>query len=287
MLIAVCSLKGSPGVTTFSVALAARWPAPAHCVLLECDPAGGDLAARFALASSPGLLSLAAAARHDTDADLVWQHTQRLPGGLPAVAAPPGADQARAALTALAADHSRHPDLLREAANTPGTVLIVDCGRVDPGSPALPILRAADMMLLLARPHADDLAHLAARLPVVARWSTQPGLLLVGAGHSAAEVTRELGVPVMAVIPHDRPGAALLSGHPTRGRRPSRSPLGRAASRIAARLAGPLTPAPSPAPLTIADHPRPVMDAPQYLTAPTAPDRGTRNGRPLPKRSTT
>ena len=66
-LIAVCSLKGSPGVTTFSVALAARWPVTDRCVLVECDPSGGDMATRFALASSPGLVSLAAATRRSTD----------------------------------------------------------------------------------------------------------------------------------------------------------------------------------------------------------------------------
>ena len=49
MLVAVCSVKGSPGVTTFCMALAAQWPAQTRCVLLECDPSGGDLATRFAL----------------------------------------------------------------------------------------------------------------------------------------------------------------------------------------------------------------------------------------------
>src|SRR5262249_53388734 len=82
MLVAVLSLKGSPGVTTFSIALAARWPATARALLVEADPSGGDIATRFSLASAPGLVSFAAAARRSTDPGLIWQHAQALPGGL-------------------------------------------------------------------------------------------------------------------------------------------------------------------------------------------------------------
>src|ERR1700716_3587109 len=96
MLVAVVSVKGSPGVTTFSVALAARWPAPARTLLVEADPSGGDVGVRFSLASTPGLVSLAAAARRSDDPAVVWQHTQALPGGLPVAAAPPEAVRAGA-----------------------------------------------------------------------------------------------------------------------------------------------------------------------------------------------
>ena len=67
MLVSVASVKGSPGVTSAALALAAVWPRPV--VLLEADSCGGDLAYRCsaagggAVASSPGLLQLAAAVR--------------------------------------------------------------------------------------------------------------------------------------------------------------------------------------------------------------------------------
>ena len=41
MLIALCSVKGAPGVTTSALALALSWPRPV--VLAELDPAGGDV----------------------------------------------------------------------------------------------------------------------------------------------------------------------------------------------------------------------------------------------------
>ncbi|MEV0675888.1 chromosome partitioning protein [Actinosynnema sp. NPDC050436] len=241
MLISILSLKGSPGVTTLAVALAARWPAPARPLVVEADPSGGDLGLRVSLSSTPGLVSLAAAARRGGDADLVWRHTQHLPGGLPVVSAPPDADQARAALAALAPDPTGGLGVLRAAADRPGVVVIVDCGRVDPGSPALPIVRACDAVVLLSRARADDLAHLPRRLPTIARWSPNPVLLLVGEGYSTAEVARELGVPPLGRVPDDPNGAAVLCGRPNTlrwGRSgPSHSALGRCAHRVATELA--------------------------------------------------
>lgn len=241
MLISVLSLKGSPGATTLAVALAARWPAPSRALVAEADPSGGDLGLRFSLSSTPGLVSLAAAARRGGDADLVWQHTQQLPGGLLVIAAPPDADQARAALSAMAPDPTSGLGVLRAAANQPGVVVIADCGRVDPGSPALPIVRSSDVVVLLSRAHADDLAHLPRRLPTVGRWSPNPVLLLVGEGYSTAEVARELGVPPLGRVPDDPNGAAVLCGRSNKlrwGRSgPAHSALGRFAHRVATELA--------------------------------------------------
>jgi hypothetical protein len=262
MLVAVCSLKGSPGVSTFSVALAARWPVPARRVLVECDPSGGDVATRFGLASSPGLVSLAAAARRSSDPELLWRHTQALPGGLPVVAAPPGADHALAALSALAPEESGEAGVLRLAAKAPNAVVIADCGRVDPSSVVLPIVCSADVMLLLSRAHADDLAHLATRLSTVGRWSPRPGLLLVGEGYSAAEVSRELGVPVMGRIPEDRPAAAALCGRPSARSTTARSELGQSAVTIARTVLSGQPAPPGPAPSrTPAGQPMPAPRA--------------------------
>jgi len=245
MLIAVCSLGGSPGVTTWSVALAARWPEPAHPVVVECDPSGGSLAVRFGINPTPGLVSLTAAARRDTTAGLLWDHAQPLPGGLPVVVAPPGADYTRAALATLADSRRDSVSVLRSAAARPASMVIADCGRLDTGSPAVAIAREADRVLLLVRSRADELARLAAGLSLVDLWAMRPGLLLVGPGYSAAEVTRELGVPVIATIPHDDKGANALSGIAGPRRGPVRSPLGRAAHAVATALVEPRTEAPA------------------------------------------
>lgn len=240
MLVAVLSVKGSPGVTTFSVALAARWPSRGRALLIEADPSGGDVGTRFSLASTPGLLSLAAAARRSDDPSVVWQHAQALPGGLAVVAAPPDADRARAALSTLVGDPAAGVGILRAAANAPDTAVIADCGRIDAGSPAMPIVRLADAMILLTRARAEDLAHLARRLPAIGRWAPRPAMLLVGEGYSAAEVVRELGVPPLGRLPDDPLGAAVLCGRPSalRLRRsgPVHSALGQVAHQVATVL---------------------------------------------------
>ncbi|MEC3978893.1 chromosome partitioning protein [Amycolatopsis sp. H20-H5] len=249
MLIAVLSLKGSPGTTTFSVALAARWPSPARPLIVEVDPSGGDIATRFSLESSPGLLSLTAAARRNNDPAAVWQHAQALPGGLPVVAAPPDADRARAALSALTADQAAGVSILRAAANAADTVVVADCGRIDAGSPALPIVRCADAMVLLTRAHADDLAHLARRLPAIGRWNAHPVMLLVGEGYSSAEVAHELGVPPLGRVPDDPHGAGVLCGRPSSPRwgrgGPAHSALGHVAHRVAKVLVARQPPPPT------------------------------------------
>jgi MinD-like ATPase involved in chromosome partitioning or flagellar assembly len=101
-LVALSSVKASPGVTTTSLALAALWPA-ARRLVIEADPSGGDLGAWLGLAPAPGLASLAAAIRHDRSPGAAWRHAQALPGGgVSVVAAPAGAEQATACLSTLA-----------------------------------------------------------------------------------------------------------------------------------------------------------------------------------------
>jgi len=230
-LVALASLKGSPGVTTAAVGLAAGWPSGQQPVVVECDPAGGDLLARFRLEASPGLMSLAAAVRHRAGTGLLWEHTQRLPGGLPVIAGPAGTEQARASLAQVT---RRGTEVLRWAAGRAGTVVIADCGRLDADSPASKVIRDADVLLLLTRAHDDALAHVAVQWPAVACWTRRPSLVLVGDGYPTGEVTRALDIPVTARLPEDPAGAAALGGRPGRRRTaPARSPLGRALARLA------------------------------------------------------
>ncbi|MEB8338050.1 MinD/ParA family ATP-binding protein [Streptomyces endophyticus] len=235
-LVALCSLKGSPGVTTAALALAAGWPAGQRPVLVECDPAGGDLLARFRLALSPGLVTLTAAARRTQRSTEIEEHTQRLPGGLPVVVGPAGAEQARAVLRQLA---NSRTDELRRAANDPGAVVVADCGRADPDSPALKIVNAADVLLLVARAHDDALSHVSARWDEVSHWAPPVCLLLVGDGHATRAIEQALSLDVLGRVPEDRRGAALLGGRSGPRRASARTPLAGAMARIAATVAAP------------------------------------------------
>jgi hypothetical protein len=241
MLIALASVKGSPGVTTFALALAASWPADVRRVVIECDPAGGDLAQRFGLAASPGLLSLAAAAREPVDPDVVWSHTQPLPGGVQVIPGPPGGHQARAALSTLTSGASP----LYGMARRPEVAVFADCGRLDPASPAEAVIRRADVLLLISGTYSDELAHLATRVHELGHTATRACLILTGGGHPTHEVERELGIPVMARIPHDPSASERYTGRAAPGRRRTGG-LVRVASVVARTLSGETPREPSP-----------------------------------------
>jgi hypothetical protein len=151
--------------------------------------------------------------------------------------APPGSRHTRAALHILAG--AEHP-LLPAAASEPGVVVLADCGRVDPGTPAEAIARQADALVLLTGTRAEDLAHTAARLSELARWTPRPGLLLTGDGYPTAEVERELGIPAIGRLPHDPPAVATLPGRrPLFARRSRTGGLARHVGALARTLASP------------------------------------------------
>src|SRR2546429_9421650 len=63
-MIDVCYVKSRSGSTTTAVGLAVVLPESARPVVVECDPAGGDLTLRHGLRSAaPGLVELATASR--------------------------------------------------------------------------------------------------------------------------------------------------------------------------------------------------------------------------------
>ncbi|WP_412538649.1 hypothetical protein R8Z50_22690 [Longispora sp. K20-0274] len=205
MFLTIGSLKGSPGATTISVGLAALWPGEA-AVMVEADPAGGDLAARFGGCVEPGLTTLAAAGRSGARA-VLSEHAQLLPVGVSAVLAPPG-DAAAAAVGALAT--SGRTVLA-------GNPVVVDLGRVSQGGAGMALAAASDMFLLVIRPTVEEQAQLAARLPwLVAATSGRLSLVLAGGGpYSARQITDAYGLPVAAHLAWHEGTAGVLSGRTT------------------------------------------------------------------------
>jgi hypothetical protein len=227
-LVALASLKNSPGVTTTALALGAVWPPERRVLIAEVDPAGGDVAGRFRLPGEPGLLALGAAARRHDPAQRMWQFCQRLPGGLAVLTAPLTTEQARRAMAI--------PGLADAFASMEADVL-ADCGRLDPASPALNVIRRADVLLLLARPVYTELKRLAEPLPGLHDLRSRLGVVLIGKGnYPPAEVATALGIDVLGALPFDARGAAVLSGAPTGKGALRRSPLLRYAQGLARLL---------------------------------------------------
>jgi len=160
-LYAVCSAKGSPGVSTAAVALALTWAGPA--VVADLDPAGGDLSLRYRdqegrpLDPDRGLMSLAAAVRRGSEGVQVENHLQAAGGRLPLLVGVTRPEQ----VTALGTSWQH---VSRSLASLPGHDVLADCGRVLPGSATMPVLTQADAILILTRPSMEELYHLRERL---------------------------------------------------------------------------------------------------------------------------
>jgi hypothetical protein len=168
-LLALTSAKHAPGVTAAAIALAlAAGPEPVS-LIVEADPAGGDLAARCEARIEP------------------W-----------ALLAPPSPHLTTSALGALG------DRLVDGLASWPGTV-VADCGRWEAHGPAAPLLRAADAVLIVLRPTVEGVEHVRARLEEITAAATGAlGALVVGdRPYPAADVAAALGIPVAGTLPLD------------------------------------------------------------------------------------
>ena len=197
-------------------------------LLVEADPAGGTLAASSGWPPEPSLVSLAAAARRGGDPALVWEHCQQLPGGAQVLAAPAPGEQARGALGMLGPLLGRLGELEAE--------VLVDCGRLDPGSPALSLWEAAGTAVLVARPRLADLQALASWLE--GRPDTrQIGLVTVGDGpYPDGEIVEALGLEVLGRLPWDPDAAEVLTSVAASARQLRMAPLVRSVRTLADRL---------------------------------------------------
>jgi MinD-like ATPase involved in chromosome partitioning or flagellar assembly len=203
-LLALTSAKHSPGVTTAALAFAvASGPLPVSLVV-EADPAGGDLAARCELALEPGLGSLAAAGRHGSPVDIA-EHVQILPAGPFGLLAPTSPAQATGALDALGGR-------LLEGCGAWDGAVVLDCGRWQGDAAAAALVSAADVLLVVLRPSVDGVEHVRARLDEfrAAGAGTLAGIVVGDKPYPPAEIAAVLGFPVVGVLPFDARGARAL-----------------------------------------------------------------------------
>jgi hypothetical protein len=254
-VVSVLAGKGSPGVTTTALLLAAVWPRPA--VFAECDPSGGDVVFRLRtedgspLAGDRGVVSLATALRGAASSPVVADHVQVVDGGLPVlvgVASPAHA-------TALAGSWRGLADAL--AGWSDGDVF-ADCGRLS-GEPATrELLRCSARVLVLCRATAAGVAHTRAALEQLhaGRDGAPVSVLVIGDGDAPGQVgaaLRGLGeLDVIGPVALDVDAALALAGRWTRR-------LDRSALAVSARLVARTIDARLPRPATSA-VPAPVAD---------------------------
>jgi len=235
-MIAVAAAKSSPGTSTVAELLAQLADSVRRRVLIDCDPAGGDWLLRPGVTPEPGLASLAMAGRRGLAAMEVLNHVQLLGDGLEVVVAPAAARQASSALDIIANQLVAH---LRDV----DADAIVDCGGLTPSSPALPLAQAADAVVLVARPTASAMVHVAPWVEQLTTGGARVVVVLVEHGHRPAElayrpaeVAEALGVEVLGPVADDPATSAALYAAPGRLSRFTRSRLVRSMVPVAAAV---------------------------------------------------
>jgi hypothetical protein len=198
--------------------------------LVEADPFGGVIAARYGLTDTPGLSTLAARSRGGLDTAAVEEHLQHLPGGLPVLVGPPSPEETQAVWRDVA-----HP--LAEWAGSQSDVdVIVDRGRLPPEPPPNGVTSTGPV-LVVTRPTLDQLRPASIRQAALGAAGVDASLLLVGERpYRPEEVTATMGVAVAGTVAWDPRTAAVLTAAQGAIRDLRRAPLVRSAATLAESL---------------------------------------------------
>lgn len=218
MRLGIVSAKGSPGATTLGLAVAAT----TRGVMVEADPAGGDVECWAGPRGESGLIRLASTLRHATEpTDTLQEHATEVWPGVRAVLAPNGREQAESTLVALG-------ERLAWALEGVDRWVVVDGGRWARSQPTARRLVGCDVLALTLTPTLAAVAHTRS---IVGSLRDTFGVPLVSVivgerGYPPAEIGGQLGTPVGGVVPWDPRGVqALVTVGASRWWR--RSPLAR------------------------------------------------------------
>ncbi|GAA3733833.1 hypothetical protein [Salinactinospora qingdaonensis] len=249
MLVCMVTAKGAPGATTAALAMAMTWPHPV--LMVEGDPAGGDLRSGFLQGADAGrrnLLQLAKTARYGlTAVDIARQclsldateATRLVLPGLPEPFLGASLDTLWSPLLEAA---SRF--WVRDPIWTKRVDLLVDCGRLD--HPHLPwrLIEVADLVVLVFRATLPSITaarsraeHLRSRLEEATGHSDALVGLMIEGSYRPWEV-RETGMDVVATLPHDPIAARVLTERASAPRGFPRGRFMRAARTAAVALRG-------------------------------------------------
>lgn len=216
-VIVVCSGKGSPGATFVAANLAAALArAKEEALLLDLDPAGGDLCCYLGLDPRRGLYPLLRMEGGISGTTRLLAEAEERSGFRVVCGFPESSDLASSGVLAEAL----------AAASASGRIVIADIGRASETN--APVAAKSDLVLLVVR--ADLVSVLGAKraLRQLEGGGTRRELIVaVVSGHEQrrpadlAEVTEALRLPVLGAVPLDRRGArkALISQTPATGRR--------------------------------------------------------------------
>lgn len=234
-LLAVASTRGAPGATTLACLLAWAWPGSSRRYILEADPSGGVLAARWhenaELTWEPGALELSAL-RGGIGGSELDACSQYLTDSVSVIPARPLGRQVEAALANLGVSGAQ------ALAGQDARLVVADLGRLITPNSTLPLARTAAITLVVFRPCLEQVQTVLNTASDLHAEGVRVGLVGVGAQpYRAVEVAERAGVEFVAELPDDPRSARAFQRHGFSWRGLKRSPLGRAAKSLANGLA--------------------------------------------------
>lgn len=216
-VITLFSASGAPGVTTTALGMALSWQR--SVILVDADATGAPaVLAGYLQGQAPhdrGLVELAVANRMGNLNTAIATVAIDLPGSNVSFVPGVRSHQQAASLVNL---WEPLTGTLR-AMERQGTDVIVDVGRIGMAHAAQPLVRSADLALLVVRSDLPAIAGArswakAIREELAAQGAEENlGVVVTGPGrpYSAREIRGVLGIPVVAEIPWEPEQAAVLS----------------------------------------------------------------------------
>lgn len=245
-LISFFSAKGAPGTTSTAMLVAALWPRPT--LLVDADPAGGDLLMRLptesgvALTQRPGLLTLLPLARHGLAPGAVLDHTQVVQGGQRVLVGLDSAEQSEASAALW-------PTLARAFGQLPGTDVILDLGQLSARSSQMALAERSDVVVGVIRPTPASVVHMRQRLTALTRTlatlgpdAPAVGLVAIADVQHQAEASSALATVLtdvpdvhhLGMVAHEPRAERMFHGDPLT--RPERTMLVRSGRTLVRRV---------------------------------------------------
>lgn len=178
MIVSLTSVCGAPGVTSWSVLLAAAWPPEADVerVVLEADLDGAVFGARFQLGVEPGAATLVSSARRATGPALTMEdYARRVGDRVWLIPGPESAESARQLWSSSQAAEAVATSIVEDP-----RVWLVDIGRAGPSGPMGPFFARSVMTIVMCRSEHEALVQVPARVAALRRAGCMVGVLVVG-----------------------------------------------------------------------------------------------------------
>jgi hypothetical protein len=218
VIITLGSIRGAPGVTSWAVLLAAAWPPTVDVerVVLEADPAGGVLGARFQIGVDPGLPQfLAGLRRSDEPTPNIDRFARMVSDHIWIIPAPETGERTRAVLGSIT------DDIARRLADDQ-RIWFVDTGRLDDTNPSIALLNEASLAVLVVGSRTEDLVQVPSCVERLQKRCARTALIVSGqTPFTEAELVEFSAADVVWIVGdrNDLAAGAALALAGRRGRR--------------------------------------------------------------------